>query len=583
VGQTFRFNFELNLNAGMPVQDVKCRTHEFITDYPSANQVAMKLDPTQKSTANRDIIINYSLRGSEIQSGLLLYENGEEQHFLMMIQPPKRIKEDEIPPREYLFVLDISGSMDGFPLEISKALMRNLIVNLKPTDQFNLVLFAGGSALFSPLSVDATAENIEKALKIIDSSHGWGGTELLKALETAYAIPKPEKAFSRSVVLLSDGYIDAEKKCLDLVNRNLGKANFFSFGIGTSVNRYLMEGLAFMGKGEAIIVENKKQAASASEKFRSYIQTPLLSNIRLDFGDWQVYDVEPAGIPDLMAERPLVIHGKYRSLACGKVKVMGNAGKADFLQVIDVTPVRPDESNRALPLLWAKERIQKLEYFDSGDFRSWGVRENNGEEILRLGLQYSLMTSKTSFIAIDERIINNKTGKKVSVKQPLPLPHNVSELAVGEVIEILNVVEDDLSVESEYDKSVVITQSIGAALVAEDSDVPFVVVEQMPSFPGGQAALSNFLTANIKYPAKARAENVQGRVIVQFTVDRNGDIKDVEVVRSISPELDAEAIRVVMSMPRWIPGKQRGKTVAVKYTLPVNFKLSIIEKSLTTS
>lgn len=589
VDQTFRFNFELNLNAGMPVQEVNCRTHEFITDYPTANQVSMKLDPTQKSTSNRDIIINYSLRGNEIQSGLLLYEKGEEQHFLMMIQPPKRIQDDAIPPREYIFVLDISGSMHGFPLDISKTLMRNLIVNLKPTDLFNLVLFAGGSALFSPGSVVATPENIDRALKLIDSTRGGGGTELLNALERAYRIPKSEKSCSRSVILLSDGYINAERKSLDLVNKQLGNANFFSFGIGSSVNRYLMEGLAFMGKGEAIIVDDKKQAGNASEKFRNYIQTPLLSNISIDFGDWQVFDVEPGGVPDLMAERPLIIHGKYRGLACGKVKIKGNAGKSEYLKVIDVTPVRSDEKNRALPLLWAKERIQQLEYYDSGEFRSWQPGESNEKEILRLGLQYSLMTSKTSFIAIDEKIISNKSTKKVSVKQPLPLPHNVSELAVGEVIEILNVVEDDMSIEisteNEIDKAIVIQAPVTSSgkVEAEDCDVPFVVVEQMPSFPGGQAALTNFLTAHINYPAKARAENVQGRVIVQFTVDKNGDIKDVEVVRSVSPELDAEAIRVVMSMPRWIPGKQRGKTVAVKYTLPINFKLNVIEKSLTTN
>ena len=139
----------------MPIQEVVCNTHKFNLQYPAATKVSMQLDASDKNPSNRDIIIRYSLRGNEIHSGVLLYKNGNENHFLMMIQPPARFKKEDIPPREYLFVLDISGSMNGFPLEISKKLMRSLITGLKPTDQFNLVLFAGGSALFNPVSVKA--------------------------------------------------------------------------------------------------------------------------------------------------------------------------------------------------------------------------------------------------------------------------------------------------------------------------------------------------------------------------------------------------------------------------------------------
>ena len=568
IDPAFRFNFELNLNAGMPVQEVICRTHKFITQYPSTNKVSMKLDPVESKSSNRDIIINYSLQGNQIQSGILLYKKGNEQHFLMMIQPPDRIENEAIPAREYIFVLDVSGSMNGFPLEISKTLMRNLIVNLKPTDQFNLVLFAGAAALFNPVSVKANSENINSAIRFINSKQGSGGTELHQALVKAYAIPQSANSVSRSVILLSDGYINAERKSLDLVNQNLGKANFFSFGIGTSVNRYLMEGLAFMGKGEAIIVDKKEQAGAAAAKFRTYIQTPVLSSIRLDFGDWQVYDVEPERIPDLMAERPLIIHGKYRGFAFGSVKLSGKTGKADFQQTIALTPLKPELSNKALPLLWAKQRIQQLEYYNSGEFSTWQSEKTIENEITRLGLHYSLITSHTSFIAIDEQISVDKKTQKVVVKQAVSLPQDVSELAVGEVIEILNVVEDDVH----SDKTVIIQHSSSDNAMDEELNCVFVVVESMPQFPGGESALHAFLSQNLKYPEKAMKEKISGRVILQFTVDKNGDISDIVVVRGVSPELDAEAIRVIKSMPRWIPGKQRGKTVAVKYTLPINFK-----------
>ena len=103
--------------------------------------------------------------------------------------------------------------------------------------------------------------------------------------------------------------------------------------------------------------------------------------------------------------------------------------------------------------------------------------------------------------------------------------------------------------------------------------VVFRVVEEMPEFPGGMGEAMKFLTQNIKYPVSAQEAKIEGRVIVQFVVERDGSISDIHTVRSVSPELDAEAIRVVSLMPKWNPGKQRGKAVAVKYTMPIMFRL----------
>ena len=108
----------------------------------------------------------------------------------------------------------------------------------------------------------------------------------------------------------------------------------------------------------------------------------------------------------------------------------------------------------------------------------------------------------------------------------------------------------------------------------EEENKVFDVVEQMPSFPGGQAALMNYLNSNIKYPVIAEENGIQGRVVVQFVVGKDGSISNVHVVKSVDPSLDKEAVRVVKNMPRWIPGKQNGQSVTVRYTLPVTFRLS---------
>jgi TonB family protein len=99
------------------------------------------------------------------------------------------------------------------------------------------------------------------------------------------------------------------------------------------------------------------------------------------------------------------------------------------------------------------------------------------------------------------------------------------------------------------------------------------VVEEMPEFPGGMAEAMKFLAKNIKYPVAAQQAKIEGRVIVQFVIEKDGSVSDVKVMRGVNSELDAEAIRVVSMMPKWIPGKQRGKAVAVKYTMPIMFRL----------
>jgi protein TonB len=153
-----------------------------------------------------------------------------------------------------------------------------------------------------------------------------------------------------------------------------------------------------------------------------------------------------------------------------------------------------------------------------------------------------------------------------------------------DVVEVINIVEDDVEVasvdiqtEDNKDSEVSIHAPVAGTgtgtYVEEEENVVFQVVETMPSFPGGDGELMKFLGNNVKYPVIAQENGIQGRVICQFVVNRDGSIVDVEVVRSVDPSLDKEAIRVIKSMPAWSPGKQRGKSVRVKYTLPVNFRL----------
>jgi Ca-activated chloride channel family protein len=321
-------------------------------------------------------------------------------------------------------VVDVSGSMDGFPLNTSKQLLRDLIGQLRPTDFFNVVLFAGGSSVLSPQSLPATQANVSGAIRLLEEQRGGGGTELLAAVKQAMSLPR-QAAVSRSVVLVTDGYVSGEQGVFDYIRENLNQCNVFSFGIGSSVNRYLIEGVAKAGMGEPFIVTGESEAAAVAAKFREYIQSPLLTDIRVRPVGFDAYDVHPVGLPDLLAERPLILFGKWRGPAAGRFELSGRTGRGEYRSSLDVSGVEPDEANRALRYLWARSRIAELSDYGSRDVAAEGVRE-----ITALGLKYNLLTRYTSFIAVREEVVN-PGGSAKNVKQPLPLPLGVSDLAVG--------------------------------------------------------------------------------------------------------------------------------------------------------
>jgi Ca-activated chloride channel family protein len=422
---TYTFNIKTTISAGMPIREAFCSSHNVHINYPEKNMAVIQLDKNEKNAGNKDFILQYRLAGAKIAEGLLLYQGKEENFFLLMMQPPQRIQDEQIPPREYIFIVDVSGSMNGFPLEISKKLLKDLITNLKSHDKFNLLFFAGGSQVMAESSVPASSENINRAIKMLQSQRGGGGTELLPALKRALAMPKDE-ASSRTIIIATDGYVSVEKEAFDLIRSNLNEANMFAFGIGTSVNRFLIEGMAHVGMGESFIITKQAKAEIQAKKFRKYILSPVLTQITTDFKDFDVYDVEPPVIPDVLAERPIIIFGKWRNQAQGTITIRGYTGnRKKYNTVLNVSQVSPSASNAALKYLWARHRISIL-----GDYNKLEQNDQRINEITNLGLTYNLLTDYTSFVAIDSEV-RNKEGQITTVKQPLPLPQGVSNYAVG--------------------------------------------------------------------------------------------------------------------------------------------------------
>jgi Ca-activated chloride channel family protein len=420
----YAFDLKVNIASGIPIKEISSPSHHVDISYHDPSRAVIRLSPNEKTGGNRDFILKYRLAGGAIESGLLLSRGEKENFFLLMLEPPKRVTPDQIPPREYIFVVDVSGSMHGFPLDISKKLLQDLIGHLRLSDRFNVLLFSGGSTLMSKESLPATGENVTRALDVIDRQQGGGGTELLPALKRALAIPCRD-GFSRTVVIATDGYVDVEGETFDLIRKSLGDANMFAFGIGTSVNRHLMEGIARAGMGEPFVITKPEAANAAAEKFRAYIQSPVLSRVRVEFGGFDAYDVEPPSVPDVLAERPVVVFGKWRGPRQGSITVRGISGDRKYEKTVKVDEAKPLDGATALRYLWARHRIAVL-----GDYENLRHNDERVKEITSLGISYNLLTACTSFVAIDSKA-RRAHGDMTTVRQPLPLPQGVSDLAVG--------------------------------------------------------------------------------------------------------------------------------------------------------
>lgn len=420
-----KYDIAVKLSTGVPVKDIKGISHRVDIVQEKESVAKVTLADKEEYAGNRDFILEYRLTGKEMQNGLMLYEGEKENFFMLTIQPPERVKTEDIPGREYIFILDVSGSMNGFPIDTAKGLIKDLVTHLRSTDKFNLILFSGDSSMMSPTSMPATKASIDEAVKLIDRQEGSGGTELFPALKRALSLPADEN-LSRSVVIITDGYIGGEKAIFDLIRDNLDKTNFFSFGIGSSVNRYLIEGIAKAGSGEPFVLTDPSGASAIAGKFREYIQSPVLTDIDVKFDGFDVYDVEPQNIPNVFAQRPVTLFGKWRGEPAGTIRISGRTGKGDYKADINISDIERSDANSAIRYLWARSRIARLSDYGFGDKDDPAVKK----EVTALGLEYSMLTEYTSFIAVIEKIRNTE-GKSTDVDQPLPLPLNVSNLAVG--------------------------------------------------------------------------------------------------------------------------------------------------------
>jgi len=561
----YAFDITVNIAAGMPIKELASTSHKVKADYSGPDTAKIVLDKTEKSGGNRDYILRYRLDGDKIQSGILLYKGEKENFFLLMMQPPKRVAKAEIPGREYIFIVDVSGSMHGFPLEISKNLLQNLIGNLRPTDKFNVLLFSGGSALMSEESLPATSENIKKAINVIDRQQGGGGTELLPALKRVLSLKKTEN-YARTIVIATDGYVAVEEEAFDLIRNNLNNANMFAFGIGSSVNRHIIEGMARVGMGEPFVITKPGEAPEKAERFRAMIQSPVLTQVKVNFNGFSAYDVEPITVPDVLAERPVIIFGKWKGKPQGTITLSGFSGSGKYTDTINAGEAKPLKTNAALKYLWARHRITLL-----SDYNMLRSDDKRIKEVTDIGLTYNLLTAYTSFVAVDTEI-RNQGDKPTTVKQPLPLPQGVSNYAVGGAmplaalrapmhamptkkykIEAEAVREDAMK----GDKQDAITTKVSVNNVVVSGGITKEVV-----LDEAKKHLGDFENCYNKNGSK-------GKLVLSIVINKDGTIKDVKIVSGTSNNKAGDKC-IIEAVKKWkLPATTDGSKA--KATITITF------------
>jgi Ca-activated chloride channel homolog len=419
------FTLKATLTTTLPLAEVTCPSHPVTVDFRAKDRAGVEIkNQSGDETANRDFILRWKLGNHQVDAGLLLHRGVAANHFLLQVAPPPRVALEQIPPRDYVIVVDVSGSMSGFPLDTAKNLLKTLVKGLRPDDTFNVVRFAGDSGVLSETPLVANSDNFTLACEFVDSQTSRGGTELFAGLKRALALPGGADR-SRSILLITDGFITADTETSELVRTNMGKANLFTFGIGSSVNRELLESVARAGGGEPIIVTTVKDAAPAAAAFREMVSNPVLAKVQITAEGVTLGSIEPNPYPDVFASRPLIVTGTWTGEPRGKIIVRGIGGNGvRFEKIIDLAEAAAASGldHPALPVLWARERVRKLIDQKRDDVSI--------QEITSLGLGYSLLTPYTSFLAVDESL-RRFDGLAQTVKQPLPMPQGVSDVAIG--------------------------------------------------------------------------------------------------------------------------------------------------------
>jgi len=407
----------VNLNAGVSIEQLKSTNHVITKETTKPEQAVVKLNSLD-TIPNKDFVLRYKVAGKRLKSALVTHRDERGGFFTLMLYPPDQTKHVKRAPMEMVFLLDCSGSMNGKPIAKAKNAINRALMSLQPGDTFQVIRFSNNASQFGPKPIPATKENIRKAVEYVEKLRGSGGTMMIEGIKAALDFPHDPERF-RFVCFMTDGYIGNEAQILAATHKRLGDSRIFSFGVGKSVNRFLIDRLAKLGKGAVAYISLNDDATDIIDNFYERIKYPALTDIEIDFGAMQVAEVYPKRIPDLFIGRPIIITGRFRGDGNTTVKVNGKLAGNDYQQEFNLDLEEPAAKHDGLAFVWARKKIEELakRQIVLGDPELPGI-------ITNVALEYSLMSQYTAFVAVDSsRRTEGKHG--VTVNIPVPVPDGV--------------------------------------------------------------------------------------------------------------------------------------------------------------
>ncbi len=424
----------VSLDAGVPIQEFRSTSHEIDWDRTSVHSARLNLRHA-RVIPNKDFILRYDVSGGRIEDAVLVHKASAARpkdlrsggFFTLILQPPDRIPESEITPKEIVFVLDTSGSMSGFPIEKAKEAMKLALEGMHSEDTFNLITFSGDTHILFPEPVPATAENLKLAQQFLSGRSGGGGTEMMKAIRAALD-PSDSQEHVRVVCFMTDGYVGNDMEIIGEVQKH-PNARVFSFGIGSSVNRFLLDQMAEAGRGEVEYVALNDDGSAAARRFHERVRTPLLTDLEIDWNGIPVADVYPRRLPDLFSAKPVILTGRYGVPSKGTIRLRGKRAGEAFVRTIQLDLPGAEPEHDVLATLWARRRIDHLMAQDWNGAQQGNMQKGLQEQVTDLGLQFRLMTQFTSFVAVEEMVVTDG-GEPRTIQVPVEMPEGVSHEGV---------------------------------------------------------------------------------------------------------------------------------------------------------
>lgn len=378
---------------------------------------------------NQDVILRYRPAGKQFATAAFTYRPaGEPGTLLLMLTPQAEVAPEDVVPRELLFVYDRSGSMGGDSIVQARNALRACLRALNPGDTFNIFPFDNRVELFAPQPLPFTQENVDRADAYLEQINARGGTEILKALQTALDQPRDAERL-RVVVFMTDGAVGNEEQVLRTLRRSLNEARVYAFGIGSAVNRYLLDKLAEVGRGSVEYIFPGQAIEEAVQRFQNRAAFPVLVDLALDWGGARVADVYPDPLPDLYAGQPLTLLARFHSSGHSQIRLMGRTPQGHYTQTLDLEwpTATPDRGAHwtTLPQVWARARLDALLT------RERDVPERQSklrQEIISLALEYNLLSPYTAFVAIEQQQ-HPERETAAPVRVPIHLPQGTRRAA----------------------------------------------------------------------------------------------------------------------------------------------------------